>query len=412
MTVAIIPAGVAIGSAVPSGTSKSVVYIDSNGNLAQDNASFYWNDSILQLNLVRGTTTSSLTEIEASGRLRINNQITSSAVLNRSFAVWTEPGAGAALNGQFAGLEGDSIIKTGDTNVYTGIGLVGLFYQSIYRGASPGSLTSAYGVNCLAGTQTGSGTLTNGIAGYFKAGAFSGTGTCTNAYGIYIDSAPKGTSATLTNNIGIAINSQTNGTNIVYLLIGTVTAPTGSWAIYSSSTLASQLSGLLSVAQGKSTSFAKVGGMIFDHYADAGSSGTSETDLYSDTIPASALGTNGDKLVATYGCTLVNSTSTKEVKVYFGGTVIFDTGALTISASSEITIYALIIRDSSTSVRYSVSANTTGASTGTYSSVGKITGLTLSNTQILKITGQAGGVGAADNDIVAILGTVEWKSAA
>lgn len=168
----------------------------------------------------------------------------------------------------------------------------------------------------------------------------------------------------------------------------------------------------VSIAAGGGTGVSKLGGTFFSHFADAGNTTTTETDLYSDTIQASTLATNGDTIEAKYACTLVNSTSTKQVRVYFGGTVIFDSGALTISASSEIIVNVVIMRDSSTSIRYSILATTTGASTGSFASVGKLGGLTLSNTNILKITGQAAGVGAATNDIVAILGKVEWRSGA
>jgi len=155
--------------------------------------------------------------------------------------------------------------------------------------------------------------------------------------------------------------------------------------------------------------FARSGGVIFDHFTDVGSVSTTETDLYSDTVPKNTLGTNGDKLTATYGVVLANSTSTKEVRVYFGGTAIFDTGALTITAASEIIINVLIIRDSSTSIRYSVWADTTGASVGTFAKVGKLTGLNLTtSTNILKITGQAGGAGVATNDVQAQNATINW----
>jgi hypothetical protein len=71
----------------------------------------------------------------------------------------------------------------------------------------------------------------------------------------------------------------------------------------------------------------------------------------------------------------------------------------------------LLVRVSSTVVRYSVKLNTTGASASVYAAVGELTGLTLSNGNILKITGTAGGVGAATDDIVAMLGTVSWHPA-
>lgn len=152
---------------------------------------------------------------------------------------------------------------------------------------------------------------------------------------------------------------------------------------------------------------------LFDHYANAGNTTTAETDLYSDTISANQLGVNGDKLNLEYGGTFVSSaTATRQVKLYFGGTVIFDTGALTLSLSSAWTMYATIIRVSGTVVRYSVSFTTEGAALAAYTAVGELTGLTLSGTNVLKTTGQAAGVGAATNDIVAKLGAVSFASAA
>lgn len=174
--------------------------------------------------------------------------------------------------------------------------------------------------------------------------------------------------------------------------------------------------GLLSIRTGSTSAganFSKVGGSIFDHYADAGNTTTTETDLYSDTIPASALGTNGDKLSASYGGVFVSSaTATREIKIYFGGTAIFDTGTLTLSLAAAWTAYVDIIRVSSSVIRYMISLTTEGAALAAYTAAGELTGLTLSNTNVLKITGQAAGVGAATNDIVAKLGDIAWYPAA
>lgn len=155
------------------------------------------------------------------------------------------------------------------------------------------------------------------------------------------------------------------------------------------------------------------GGVLFDHYVDAGNVTTGETDLYSDTIAAKTLSNNGDKLLAEYDGVFVSSgTATREIKLYFGGTMIFDTGALTLSLSAAWAIYLSIIRVSASVVRTAVSMTTEGAALAAYTSYAEVTGLTLSNTNVLKITGQAAGVGAATNDIVAKMGYVERKSAA
>lgn len=151
---------------------------------------------------------------------------------------------------------------------------------------------------------------------------------------------------------------------------------------------------------------------LFAHHANAGNVTTGETDLYSDTIPANRLAANDETLEAEYGGVFVSSaTATRDIKLYFGGTVFFDSGALTLSLSAAWTIYVSLIRVSATVVRYMVSMTTEGAALAAYTAVGEITGLTLSNTNILKITGQAAGVGAATNDIVAYMSKVVWQPA-
>ncbi len=144
---------------------------------------------------------------------------------------------------------------------------------------------------------------------------------------------------------------------------------------------------------------------IADHFADV-PSGLTETDLYTDTIAADMLAVDGDKITALYACTLVFSTSTKQVKVYFGGTAIFDTGALTVSAAGNLIIPVTIIRESATVVRYAISATTQAASVAEFAVVGRLTGLTLSSTNVLKITGLTAGVGSASGDIVATMGAI------
>lgn len=152
---------------------------------------------------------------------------------------------------------------------------------------------------------------------------------------------------------------------------------------------------------------------LFDHFVNAGNGTTVETDLYSDTIAAGQLAANGDKLQAEYGGVFVSSaTATREIKIYFAGTQIFDTGALTLSLSSAWTAFVRVIRVSATVVRYMVEFTTEGAALAAYTAVGELTGLTLSGTAVLKITGQAAGVGAASNDVVAKLGSVAFSPAA
>ncbi len=152
---------------------------------------------------------------------------------------------------------------------------------------------------------------------------------------------------------------------------------------------------------------------LFSHHGDAGNTTTVETDLYSDTVTAGRLGVNDEVIQAQYsGLFVLSATATRTLRVYFGGTAIFDSGALGSLVATYWIANVTIIRVSSTVVRYAVSLVAGAAGIGDGVTVGEVTGLTLSNTNILKIAGQAGGTGAATDDIVAKFGTVDWKAAA
>lgn len=146
---------------------------------------------------------------------------------------------------------------------------------------------------------------------------------------------------------------------------------------------------------------------LFSHFANAGNATTVETDLVSDAVAGATLAANGDALIAMHAGILVSSASaTRQLRVYFGGSLIFDSGALSVSVAGDWVIDTTIVRVSATVVRYAVAMTLTGASLGAYANVGELTGLTLSGANVLKVTGQAAGVGAASNDLVAMLATV------
>lgn len=219
-----------------------------------------------------------------------------------------------------------------------------------------------------------------------------------------------------------AIEDTANTENIIgyirgYRANGSDTTGSMDFGVYNAGTdkrvLKLYYDGRAGVATGSSDECpAAVGGVIQDFYADAGNSSTSETDLYSYSLPASSMSYEGDKLNASFAGIFVSSaTATRQLKAYFGGTLIYDSSALSVSTSSDWNMEILIIRESSTVVRCVVKVNTTTASSAPYCTYTRVTGLTLSNANTLKITGQAAGVGAATNDIVAKLGTVRFESA-
>lgn len=334
-------------------------------------------------------------------------------------------GAGAAIttgSGNMAmGVNSLASVTTGSFN--TAIGNGTLFFTTSGGNVGIGELV-------LADMTTGLNTGVGDRAGYTPAGNHANsttTGTrqtligCQTGQGSATqrnDITAVGHSALCDGNYATALGSGASAGAAGAVAIGADNAGTSA-----STTVANEIklgtslhtvtvAGAEKVAAGGSASFATVGGALFDHFVDAGNTTTSETDLYSDSIPASTLSVNGHKIEAKYGGTFVNSTSTKQLRVYFGGTQVFDSGALTISGSSDWSVELLVIRVSSSVVRVTVRANTSGASTGSYAKTTEVTGLTLTNAQILKITGTAAGVGAATNDVVAKIGALEYRPAA
>lgn len=145
------------------------------------------------------------------------------------------------------------------------------------------------------------------------------------------------------------------------------------------------------------------------NFADAGNTTTTETDIFTYTIAAAKLAANGDQVETMWSGIFVSSgTATRQLRAYFGGTLILDTGALTVSLAASWVIFCTVMRVSATVIRYAVSMTTEGAALAAYTAVGEVTGLTLANTNVIKITGTAAGVGAATNDIVGKVGSVSF----
>jgi hypothetical protein len=147
---------------------------------------------------------------------------------------------------------------------------------------------------------------------------------------------------------------------------------------------------------------------LFDHFNSVSNVSTGETDLYSDSLPGDTLAFDGDKISAFYAVSVISSGSTKRVRVYFAGTLIHDGTALTTSGAGNIQINVLIMRDSATSVRYTVSSTSYLATPVDVQSVGSLGSLTLTSPLVLKLTGQA----TATADLTAVLGSVSAVPAA
>lgn len=151
-----------------------------------------------------------------------------------------------------------------------------------------------------------------------------------------------------------------------------------------------------------------IGGVVADFSADAQNGTTVETDLYSYTTPTNTLVDDGEKITFTYTGKFNDATSTAQLKIYFGGTVIGNTGALTVSSIGAWVVSGYIIKTSSTTARASINVSTPGTSTANYTEQTDLTGLTFTNTNIIKITGTAAGASGGSNDITGKLGSINW----
>lgn len=427
------PAGtIAIGAAVTGGTANDALFIDASGNLGQSaylaqtrggtgqDCSGAGNGQLLIGNVGSGLQLAFLT---AGSGITITNgagAITIAGTAGGSQGPFSYNGAGSGVQNELFG-SGAGVSQT-TANDNTAMG-----YHALNATTSGGS-NSAFGWQSLLACTTGANngafgqtalrSLTTGTNNYAFGGSLSNvtTGIGNTAVGDTAGSAAVATSycTFLGNNTDISSDSVTKSTAIGYgaRALASNTCKIGGQTANNEVLQVTTGTGTPALANG---TLASIGGCIFDHVADAASSSTNgtEDDLYSDVIPINALGSNGDKIEADYCTILVSSaTATRRVQAYFGGTKILDSGTLTFAAAGTADIWIRIIRESSTVVRVRAEFVPSGITLQPVVTYTRITGLTLSGINVLKITGIAAGAGAAASDIVAKLGSISWFPAA
>lgn len=155
-------------------------------------------------------------------------------------------------------------------------------------------------------------------------------------------------------------------------------------------------------------------GIIYTAFADVNNAGASptETDMMTYTTKVNTLSVNGDNLILEASGTFNDATSTPRIQVYFGGTSIGDTGALTITGTPFYNIRTVLVRTAATTVRATVSITSTSGLTVAYVKETDLTGLTLTNTNIIKYTGISSGAGGSASDITHKMGFVMFAPTA
>lgn len=126
---------------------------------------------------------------------------------------------------------------------------------------------------------------------------------------------------------------------------------------------------------------------------------TNEIDLYAPSITGGTLANNGEAIEFWFAGTLLgHATATRQLKVKFGATTIFDSTAQNNTVNYDFSIRGMIIRTGTATQKCITYLNTTTATLFTFADYAT-SAETLSGAIVLKITGQAGGVGAAIDDI-------------
>lgn len=150
-----------------------------------------------------------------------------------------------------------------------------------------------------------------------------------------------------------------------------------------------QLSGYLTVHAGASTStYARVGGVLNVNTTAVGNVGAGEDDLISYTVPASSMSVNNDFLEFEASGSFAATANNKRIRVKWGSTTIFDTGALVITAASEWCIRGKIVRTGATAQKTTVTFFCSDATLKEMVDEATAAEI-LSNNLALKLTGEA-----------------------
>lgn len=151
---------------------------------------------------------------------------------------------------------------------------------------------------------------------------------------------------------------------------------------------------------------------LADFFTDVSNTSTTETDLYTYTTPANTFGTNGDELFFHTTGLFNDATATVNIKLYFGGNLLAQTTALSLTGTGTWSMDAHLIRVSSSVVRTDFAFFTGASATGEVISYVEVTSLTLSGTNIIKVTGTAPGGTGGTGDITAKFGKIIKNPAA
>lgn len=144
-------------------------------------------------------------------------------------------------------------------------------------------------------------------------------------------------------------------------------------------------------------------------YTDVNNVGTSSTDIYTYTIAANKLSTNGNMITFETSGTLNDATATVNLQALFAGNGIAGAGLLAISGTGNWNVKGYVIRTGTTTARTYAVISIDNSTNKIYSTTALLTGLDFTTTNIIKVTGTAGGAGGGSNDITGQTWMVDFK---
>lgn len=223
--------------------------------------------------------------------------------------------------------------------------------------------------------------------------------------------------------VSLGYNVNTAATAYLHLEPGTATANTAPLKLTTGIDLSTPEAGALEFSNGRLKFTPSISRetiaftsdlpiQLKDFYTDVNTVGASETDLFTYTVAANRLNVVGEKLIANYSGTMNDITASSQLKVYFAGIVVADTGSLTLNTTGDWIVNLSIIRTGSTTARAIVSVLAPKTSASAYTKYSSLTGLCFTETNTLKITGTASGPTGGSNDITATYGNISWQPAA
>lgn len=141
---------------------------------------------------------------------------------------------------------------------------------------------------------------------------------------------------------------------------------------------------------------------LFDHAIDISNIIAGENYLYADNLPGNTLDVDKDKLTFEYGGKIVGSADTKRIRLYFGPTLMIDTGDMAVPSNIDWKLTGWVIRKDPNTLRYSFMFNETPF-------VGELTPINVAIVNVIGLSGESSGGGLSD--ITAMLGAIHFIKA-